>query len=165
MARFKIELHNNGQALTEMLLVIPLLCLLLAGTIQFTILFQARSAFDQACGNEERKYAANLTQDSASITEDIWKNLGSYQTYFNKSSIKLDVQAPQPSAASVIFNALGNLGPLADKVKSYFINYTGQSWTVTINCTPPALMAFLFPNGIPFKSQFTVLKYPSQEHL
>lgn len=161
MALFKLRPSKTGQALVEMLLVIPLLCLLTAGAIQFTILFQARSAFDKACGDTARKYAANLLNDPAAITSEIWKNLGPYQTHFQEQSLNINTQAPKPSAVDVIFNSLDNLGPFATSVKSYFINYTGQSWTVTINCAPPSFMALLFPNGVPFQNKLTVLKYPN----
>jgi Flp pilus assembly protein TadG len=151
----------TGQALVEMLLVIPLLFLLTAGAIQFTMLFQARSAFDKACGEAARQYAANQLKDSPAITSAIWNDMGFYQSYFNKQSLNISTQAPQANIADTFFNAIDALGPLATKVKSYLINYTGQAWTVTIYCTPPSLIAVIFPGGIPFQSQLTVLKYPN----
>jgi Flp pilus assembly protein TadG len=151
----------TGQALVEMLLVIPLLFLLTASAIQFTMLFQARNAFDKACGEAARQYAANQLNDSSAITDAIWKDIGFYQSYFNKQSLSISTQAPQTTIANTFFNAIDSLGPLAAKIKSYLINYTGQAWTVTIYCTPPSLAAVIFPNGIPFQSQLTVLKYPN----
>jgi Flp pilus assembly protein TadG len=161
MAKFKKISKSSGQALVEMLLAIPLLFLLTAGAIQFTILFQARSAFEKACGEAARQYAANRLKDSAAITDAVWKDMGPYQSYFRKQSLRISTQAPQAAIADTFFNAIGSLGPWASKVKSYLINYTGQSWTVTVNCVPPSLVAVLFPDGIPFQSQLTVLKYPS----
>jgi Flp pilus assembly protein TadG len=154
-------LKHNGQALIEMLLVIPLLFLLTAGAIQFTMLFQARSAFDKACGEAARQYAANKLKDSSSITNAIWNDMGFYQSYFNKQSLDISTQVPQATIADTFFNAIDVLGPLASKIKSYLINYAGQSWTITIYCTPPSLITVIFPNGIPFQSQLTVLKYPN----
>jgi|SRR5665213_47591 len=154
-------LKPTGQALVEMLLVIPLLFLLAAGAIQFTILFQARSAFDKACGEAARQYAANQLKDSSAITDSIWNDMGFYQSYFNKQSLNISTQAPQASIADTFFNALDALGPLATEIKSYLISYTGQTWIVTICCTSPSLVAVIFPSGIPFQSQLTVLKYPN----
>jgi Flp pilus assembly protein TadG len=151
----------TGQALVEMLLVIPLLFLLTAGAIQFTMLFQARNAFDKACGEAARQYAANQLKDSSAITDAIWNDMGFYQSYFNKQSLSISTQAPQTTIANTFFNAIDSLGPLAEKIKSYLINYTGQAWTVTIYCTTPSLVAVIFPDGIPFQSQLTVLKYPN----
>ncbi len=152
---------STGQALVEMLLVIPLLFLLTAGAIQFTILFQARSAFDKACGEAARQYAANQLKDSSAITDAVWNDMGFYQSYFNKQSLNISTQAPQTTIGDTFFNAIDALGPLATKIKAYLINYTGQTWIVTIYCTPPSLVAVIFPNGIPFQSQLTLLKYPN----
>lgn len=152
---------STGQALVEMLLVIPLLFLLTAGAIQFAILFQACSAFDKACGEAARQYAANQLIDSSAITEAIWNDMGFYQSYFNKQSLSISAQAPQTTIADIFSNSVDAFGPLATKIKSYLINYTGQTWIVTIYCTPPSSVAVIFPNGIPFQSQLTILKYPN----
>jgi len=151
----------KGQALVEMLLVTPLLFLLTAGAIQFTVLFQARSAFDKACGEAARQYAANQLKDSSAITDAVWNDMGFYRSYFDKQSLNISTQTPQASIADTFFNAIDTLGPLASEIKSYLINYTGQTWIVTICCTPPSLVAVIFPDGIPFQSQLTVLKYPN----
>jgi Flp pilus assembly protein TadG len=153
--------NQTGQALVEMLLVIPMLFLLTAGAIQFTMLFQARNAFDKACGEAARQYAANQLKDSSAITDTIWKDMGFYQSYFNKQSLSISTQAPKATIANTFFNAIDGLGPLAAKIKSYLINYTGHAWTVTICCRPPSLVAVIFPVGIPFQSQLTILKYPN----
>jgi Flp pilus assembly protein TadG len=153
--------NSTGQAFVEMLLVIPLLFLLTASTVQFTILFQARSAFDKACGEAARQYAANQLEDSSAIMNCVWNDMGFYQSYFNKQSLNISTQAPQTTIADTFFNAINSLGPLAYKIKSHLINYTGQTWVVTISCAPPPFIAVVFPNGIPFQSQLTVLKYPS----
>ncbi len=161
MASKKNRSKQTGQALVEMLLVIPLLFLITAGAIQFTMLFQARNAFDKACGEAARQYAANQVKDSSAIAEAIWKDMGFYQSYFNQQSLSISVQAPQATIANTFLNAIGSLGPLAAKIKSYLINYTGQSWTVTIYCTPPSLITIIFPNGISFQNKLTILKYPN----
>jgi Flp pilus assembly protein TadG len=161
MAQFNQRLKSSGQALVETLLVIPLLLLLTAGAIQFALLFQAHSAFEKACGEAARQYAANLLKNPSAITDAVWNDMGSYQSYFKKQSLNISTQAPQATIADTFLNGLGSLGPWAAKAKSYLINYTGQTWTVTINCAPPSLAAVLFPAGIPFQCQLTVLKYPS----
>lgn len=153
--------NPTGQALVEMLLVIPLLFLLTAGAMQFTVLFQARSAFDKACGEAARQYAANQLKDSSAIADAIWNDMGFYQSYFNKQSLNISTQAPQANIADTFFNAIDALGPLAAEIKSFLINYTGQTWVVTIYCMPPSLVAVVFPRGIPFQNQLTVLKYPT----
>ena len=161
MARFNKKIKLSGQALVEMVLVLPLLFLLIAGAIQFTILFQARTAFDKACGEAARQYSAGKLTNSLFITNAIWNDMGSFQSYFVKSSLNIVTQTPEASIADTFFNSFDALGPWAQKVKSYFINYTGQTWTITINCIPPSLVAIMFPAGIPFQCQLTVLKYPS----
>jgi hypothetical protein len=161
MARFKVD--STGQALIETLLSIPLLFLLAASAIQFTILFQARCAFDKACGEAARQYAANLLKDTPSITAAIWNDLGPYQLYFNQQSLNITTQISQTTIEDTVSNSLGNLGfpSIVSKFKSYVINYGGQSWSVTISCTPPSLVAVIFPNGIQFQSQLSLIKYPS----
>jgi Flp pilus assembly protein TadG len=161
MAQFKV--NSSGQALVETLLAIPLLFLLAVGAIQFTILFQARCAFDKACGEAARQYAANLLKDSSSITTAIWNDLGSYQPYFNQQSLNITTQTSQTTVADTVSNSLGSLGfpSIISKFKSYVINYSGQSWSVTISCTPPSLVAVIFPSGIQFQSQLSLIKYPS----
>ena len=162
MTRFKTS-NPSGQALVEMLLAIPLLFLLTAGAIQFNILFQARCAFDKACGEAARQYAANLLNDAPSITNAIWNDLGPYQSYFNKQSLNLASQTSQTTIADTALNSLSALGfaPIVSKFKSYVINYSGQSWSITIFCTPPSLVAVIFPDGIQFQSQLSLIKYPS----
>jgi len=171
MTGFRKSLTPSGQTLTEMLIAIPLLFLLAAGAVQFAILFQARNAFDKACGEAARQYAANRITDSTSLTLVLWQDLGSYQSFFNQGSLALSTHPPQTTIVDTIVKGadtfmgtfVGSVSffcPAASKLLPPYINYTGQSWTVTVNCTPPPLVAVIFPNGIQFKSQLTVLKYP-----
>jgi Flp pilus assembly protein TadG len=172
MIRLKKTFNPSGQALTEMLLVIPLLFLLAAGAVQFTILFQARNAFDQACGETAREYSANQLKDSTSITKAIWNNLGLYQSFFREQSLELTTRDSNPTLLGTIIksadkfigrfvSAVTFFSPYAGSLTPPYINYTGQSWIVTINCTPPSLVAVLFPSGVPLQAQLTVLKYPN----
>jgi Flp pilus assembly protein TadG len=152
---------DMGQALVEMLLVIPLLCLMIIGIVQIALLFQAENAFEKSCADASRKYAAHLLQTPSDITIDIWNNLGSYQNYFQKQSLNLSNQAPNSTIVDTFMNNVGPLGPLLSRIKSYLINYSEQNWTITINCQPSSMTTLLFPSGIQFKSQLSFLRYPS----
>ncbi|HTA76426.1 MAG TPA: TadE/TadG family type IV pilus assembly protein [bacterium] len=158
MARFKK--NNKGQALTEMMIAIPLLFLLTAGTVQFAILFQARCAFDKACGEAARQYAAGRINDQTAITNILWQDLGAYQNYFSQQSLTLSTQSPQTTMADTFLNHLSFLGAFTSQIKSYIFNYAGQNWTFTISCTP-SFMTIIFPSGIQFHSQISFIKYPS----
>jgi Flp pilus assembly protein TadG len=158
MVRFKKR--AAGQALAETMIVIPLLFLLTAGAVQFTILFQARCAFDKACGEAARQCAAGRVKDPSSIATVIWQDLGSYQSYFTQQSLTLSTQSPPTSIADTVLGHLSFLGSFSSQIKSYVFNYSGQTWTITIACMP-SFATLLFPSGIQFQSQISFIKYPS----
>ncbi len=153
--------QEKGQALTEMILVIPLLVLMLAGIIQLIILFQARIAFEKTCGDVAREYDAGLVSNPDAINQDIWDKLGVYQKYFKRDSLTLNTEPPQPTLVDSLTQKIDSFGPWAAKLRSYLINYEGQTWTISINCQPPFLPAFVLPNGIGFQTQLTALRYPA----
>jgi hypothetical protein len=157
---FNFSLKPKGQALIETVLVLPLLLLLLAGVIQLTILIQARIAFDKTCGDVAREYNAGLVSQKNEIGPEIWKNLGTYQKYFDQSSLTFTTQTPQPTAIDSLLHLLDNLGPWGTAVRAHFTNYGGQTWTININCMPPYTITLLFPHGIPLQTKLTILRYP-----
>jgi hypothetical protein len=150
---------QNGQALTEMALVIPILCLMAAGLIQFTQLFLAKNTFEQACGLAARDYAAGEIDDTQ-FNQDAWENLGEDQRNFIPGSISAVPIPGSSSVANLLTNNLGVLGPLLSKIKSVFVNYTGKKWLVTIQFKGPPFFGLLFPGGLTFQTQLAVLKYP-----
>jgi hypothetical protein len=161
VAPFKKLKRSRGQALTEMILVVPLLALMLAGTIQLTLLFQAQITFDKVCGDVAREYAAGLINDPSSFGAELWLRLGSYQGSFDKNSISIDCQAPTPTLTDAILQKIDAAGPIAAEVRSYLVNYGGHTWTAHINYIPLFYPSFVFPNGIKFQSQITLLRYPA----
>jgi len=157
----KLRFSQKGQALTEMLLVIPILCLMAAGLIQFTQLFLAKNAFEQACGLAARDYAASEIDDTQFI-EDAWDNLGDAQRYFIPGTL-LTVPSPgSSSTANLLTNNLGALGSLFSKIKSVLVNYSGQKWLIRIQFRAPIFFGTLFPGGLTFQTQLAVLKYPEE---
>jgi hypothetical protein len=165
MANLKTLKNQEGQALTEMLIVIPLLFLFAAGMIQFSALFLAKTSFEHACGQAARNFAAgNL--DSSEFSKNIWDNLGRYQRFFDQGTL-IVIQGQTSSLVSQDFlNNLDNtsrFGPYLSKIKSILLNYTGQKWNVVINYKSPPLFGLIFPTGIPLQTDLAVLKYPDQE--
>lgn len=151
--------HPEGQALTEMVLVLPLLCLMAAGLIQFSQMFLAKIAFEQACGLAARDYAASEIDDNQ-FTNDAWEDLGSDQKYFIYSSLQASALTPSLSALGRLTQNLPCLGPLYSKLKSFVSNYTEKKWVATIQYKATPFFAPLFPNGILFQTQLAVIKYP-----
>lgn len=149
----------NGQSLTEIILVIPILCLMATGLIQFTQLFLAKNAFEQACGLAARDYAASEIDDTE-FNKDAWENLGDSQRYFVPGSLSAATVPGSSSVANLLTNNLGVLGPLLSKIKSVFVNYTGKKWSVSVQFKGPPFFGVLFPGGLTFQTQLGVLKYP-----
>jgi hypothetical protein len=161
VAPFKKLKKSRGQALTETILVVPLLVLMLAGTIQLMLLFQAQITFDKVCGDVAREYAAGLVNDPSSFSTELWLRLGGYQMSFDKNSISVDCQTPKPTLTDTILQKIDAAGPIAAKLRSYIVNYGGHTWTIQINYKPPFYPSLVFPNGIKFRSQITLLRYPA----
>ena len=158
----KFHLNPNGQALTEMLLVIPMLFLMTAGMVQFAFLFMAKTSFEHACGQAARDYAGQKI-DPTIFSDDIWRNLGTEQRFFNKETL---LAVPSPTSSLVAQTFLGNidiLGPLISKIKSSLLNYSGKKWTVVIFFKSAPFFGVVFPAGIPFQTELAILKYPGQD--
>lgn len=144
-----------------MVLVIPLLTLMVAAVLQLTLLFQARVAFDKACGDVAREYAAGTVNDQNAFSDEFWIRLGPYQKYFIRNSLSVNAQNPKPSLIDNILQKFDSYGPIAQKLRSFIINYDGKAWTITINYTLPFSPSFILPNGISFQNQVTILRYPA----
>ncbi len=113
MAPFKKIKGSRGQALTEMILVVPLLILMLACTIQLTLLFQAQITFDKVCGDVAREYAAGLVNDPSSFSAELWLRLGGDQKSFDENSISVDCQSSAPTWTDAILQKIDAAGPIA----------------------------------------------------
>jgi hypothetical protein len=155
----KNSFARRGQALTEMILVVPILCLMAAGLIQFTQLFLAKNAFEQACGLAARDYAAAEIDDTQ-FSEDAWDSLGENQRYFIPGTLLAVPLSGSSSVANLLTNNLGVLGSLFSKLKSIFINYSSKKWSVTVQFKGPPFFGLLFPGGLTFQTQLAITKYP-----
>jgi len=157
---FKINL--KGQALTEMVLAIPLLFLMTAGMIQFSLFFLAKTTFEHACGQAARNFAAgNLDTDS--FSSQIWENLAADQRLFNHSSLVVTQTSAQSLIANSFLNQTGSLGSFISKIKDSLLNYNGYKWIISIQYNSLPLFGIIFPNGIAVKTELAVLKYPSKD--
>jgi len=150
--------HPKGQALVEMIVAIPLLFLLAAGMIQFTLLFLAYVQFEHACGEAARQYAAGVIS-KGSLRPQITRELGTYSRYFDIDSLSVTVAVPGTSTASnaeKTRNAMGNI-PMVHRGS----NYDGAKWKVRARFRPPFFFKLIFPDGVPFSATLQVYRYPS----
>lgn len=152
----------KGQALTEMLITIPLLFLMAAGMVQFMLFFMAKTTFEHACGQAARNFAGGNLEPEA-FPGQIWKNLAEDQRFFNHSSLLVTQASTQTIAANIFLNQTGILGSFITKIKDYFLNYNGYKWIVSIRYNSLPLFGVVFPNGITVKTELAVLKYPSKD--
>jgi Flp pilus assembly protein TadG len=148
--------QEKGQAMAEMLLCIPLLMLLAAGMVQFSLLFLSKVHFEYACGETARAF--NLGQiSSEGFADSVWDQLQPYQKLFDKNSIQISVGESQSVLGG---DETAQLSLLSRYVQGSIFNYGGQEWTVTIHCKVTPLFGVLFPNGVPFSTQLAVLRHP-----
>jgi Flp pilus assembly protein TadG len=160
--------NDKGQALTEMLLVVPLLLGLVLGLAQFIIFFSARSAFEYACGQTARQYSCGLIPDDAGsgFSSAIWNGLGSYQRFFDPSSLSLSTSALASQAAGPFQGALGFLpgpaGTFISKTQNALLNYSGDLWVVSVRYQGLSFGKILAPRGVVLQTQMAVLKYPGE---
>jgi len=145
--------NDKGQALTEMLISLPVLCLFVAGILQFTILFLSYVQFEHACGEAAREYAAGLI-DKDSLKPKIKENLGMLQRYFDPGSLRVADQEPI-SKANLALDKVRN----AISAFPFLINYEGCEWSISIYCKPPFIFSSIFPHGILFQSVLQVYRY------
>jgi Flp pilus assembly protein TadG len=156
---------SRGQAMVEMILVLPILFLLAAGIIQFSQLFLAYVQFEHACGEAAREYAGGMI-DNDTFSEEIWNNLGAYQPLFDPAFIQVRVEEPTSPLGSWISNNGGMMDDLTRFTKAAHIpagsifDYEGQKWNVTSSCKVTPFFGVLFENSITFKTQLAVLRHP-----
>lgn len=154
--------NERGQAIVEMLLSFSLLLLLAAGMVQFTLLFSAKTSFEQACGQAARHFAAGQMQ-SDDLAQDVWASLGPNQRLFDQSTLQVSPSATSSLVGQSFLDNTGPLGPFIAKVKSALLNYSGQKWVVRIDYKAAPILSGIFSKGIPFQTEFAVLKYPAQD--
>ena len=150
---FRIQ---KGQALTEMLLAIPLLFLFTAGLVQFSALFLSYVQFEHACGEAARIFAAGRINKN-SLDSKIIENLGSHKGFFDISSLEVKIQDPQSDFSGLLEKIRGSLSFIP-----FTLNYGGAEWRAKIKFHPPFLAQTLFPDGIPFQTTFQVHRYPNE---
>ena len=147
--------NQNGQALSELILAIPLLFLFAAGIIQFSIVFLSYVQFEHACGEAAREYAAGIVGKD-SLTPGIIDNLGYFTRYFDLSTLSVEPRAPGSAASNAFENVRRSIG-----IIPHTLNFDGAEWNIKIRCRPPYFFTVLFPQGLPFKTILQVYRYPS----
>jgi hypothetical protein len=158
MNQMKPLQHPKGQALAEMIVAIPLLFLLAAGMIQFTLLFLSYVQFEHACGEAARQYAAGVI-NKGSLRPQITQELGDYRRFFDIDSLSVAAVAPASSTAAIAEktrNAMGNI-PMVQ----WGFNYDGAKWKVRVQFKSPFFFKLIFPEGVPFSTTLQVYRYPS----
>ena len=153
MRPFKIVKLEKGQALTEMLLSLPILFIFAAGIIQFAILFLSYVQFEHSCGEAARQYCANLINKD-SLSPKIYENLGFFQTYFDRQSLTVTTQQPRSTAAAALERARKAIQHIP-----FTVNYEGYEWAVDVKCKPPVFFKVLFPNGVNFHTVMQTYRY------
>jgi len=145
---------QDGQALAEMLISIPLLFLFAAGIIQFAVLFLADIQFEHACGEACRLYCANILSGD-SLEGEIWTDLGSWNRYFDRDSLNVSARPPRSTADSTLAMVRS-----AVHFIPFLGVYEGNEWKIQIRCHPPLFFAFLFPHGVVLKTAMQAYRYP-----
>jgi hypothetical protein len=154
---------SRGQAMVEMVLSTPLLFLMIAGMVQFTLLFLAKVQFEHACGVAARQYASGIVNND-SMQNEIWNNLGGYQIYFEKNSIQLVSERPSSPAGNFVSRFGRWISPLSRILRNIGVDtpfsYGGFKWQVTARCKIFSSFGVLFGRGITFKTQLAVIRFP-----
>ncbi len=150
----KLLRAQRGQALTEMVLAVPLLFLFVAGLIQFAVLFLSYVQFEHACGEAARTFAAGQIDKNA-LDSKIIENLGSYKKFFDTHSLEVKPQSPRGGFAGLLEKIRGTLS-----IIPFTLNYSGVEWWIQIKFLPPFLVQTLFPDGIPFRTTMQVYRFP-----
>jgi hypothetical protein len=158
---------TRGQALAEIVLVIPILFLMAAGLSQFWIFFTAKAYLEQACGQTARLYAAGALNGNDHLADQIWLALGPGRRFFSPSNIDVTGTSTSTMLSNSFLPAINNIpppiGPLIAKATGSLLNYTGQKWIIRARFDALPLFRVLFPAGLSVTTQMAVLKYPAQE--
>ena len=144
---------RKGQALTEMVLSLPILLLFTAGIVQLAVLFLSDVQFEHSCGEAARLYAAGVI-DEDSMAHQIYANLGHFQRYFDPDSLSVSIQEPRSTAAAALDRARSAISFIP-----FTINYEGYEWRVGIRCIPPFFFKVLMPQGVAFHTVMQVYRY------
>lgn len=149
--------NSKGQALNEMLIVIPLLLILAASLSQLAILIREKVQFEHACGLAVRQYALGQFPKEE-IANALWNNLGAEQKYFDKGSVNISAQDTKTLLGR---DFRGQFVFLRTVMKEGLFNYGGGDWTITIRYRSFPLLGVLLPNGILFQTRLSVLRHPA----
>jgi hypothetical protein len=154
---------SKGQATPEMILSIPLLFLLMAGMVQFTLLFLAKTQFEHACGEAAREYSAGLINPDR-VKNEIWENLGNFRSYFNQNDIQVSAGSPSSPVDQLKSHFGGFLTPLSHVLRDVGVDspfsYGGYTWEITARYEMTPFFEPLFRQGVIFKTKLAVLRYP-----
>lgn len=148
--------QEHGQAMPELLLILPLLLLLAAATAQFTVLFLTQIRFEQACHQAARRYAAGLT-GRAGMDRVILERMGPYRRFLREDSVLVrpsGLSTPSPGDLGDAAAAFLRLPP------RLLLDQGGGPWTAQAVTNPPFLFHPLFREGIPFRTRFYILRHP-----
>ena len=157
--------NTKGQALTETILVIPILSLLAFGLIQFAVFFSAKTAFEYACGQMARQYACGRISETTDLSDSIWNALGSYQRFFDAGSLQISASPLSSQIAAPFLSIAGGMpgaGLFTSMLKDGVLNYSGQTWTVTLQYNGLPFSHLFMPQGVQVQTQLAVLKYPDE---
>jgi TadE-like protein len=158
--------NPKGQALAETLLVIPILALLAFGLVQFAVFFSAKSAFEYACGQMARQYACGRISAGGDLSDSIWNALGSYQRFFNAGTLQISASPFTSQVADPFLSTAalmpGPAGSFLSKAQGALLNYSGQTWIITLQYDGLPFSRLLMPNGVRIQTQLAVLKYPAE---
>jgi hypothetical protein len=153
------SLRDDGQAMAEMLLVVPLLFLMAAGLIQFTQLFLARVAFENACGRAMREWCADHAA-GVSVEQSIWVTLGEDRRFFIPGSIRVETRMIVAHDAALLSIGGNTFQLLTGWVRGLVLDYEGARWTVHARCLPTPLLSRIFRDGIPCTTRLAAMRYP-----
>jgi len=145
--RTALRRDKTGQALAEMVLAVPLLFLMAAGTFQFIQVFLARAKLEHACGVVMRQWAAGVRRDST-VEEGIWAALGPDRIRFDRSTLRLTASSRSLDAPAVPAGAKDGLPDSDSWVKGGI--GMGTRWEVRVRCRPVPLFSRFLRDGIPF---------------
>jgi Flp pilus assembly protein TadG len=158
--------ETRGQAMTEMLVAIPLLFLLAAGIIQFSVLFLTYVGFEHACGESAREYCAGMVGQDA-LGPSILRNTGYFARFLDPGSLNIMTQKPGSvavSALNAVSGLTGSLNAVARTIPAlptvdFSGKYEGCLWRVSVCCRPPAFFGLLFPRGIVLRTTLQAYRY------
>lgn len=144
----------SGQALVELLLVLPLLLLFAAGAVQFPRLLLDRLRFEEEVRETVRRYAAGVLpeKDFARFLEDRLRGR------IVPRSLRVIRHSRRTPSSTPSFP---EKGPLREIGEPLSIGVGGGAWTFHAAFRPPALFGRLFPGGVPFECRAAALRHPA----